>query len=350
MSVQALPPELLLPIIKGATEGVDTVGINPVPGYTTLSHVCRRWREIAVTCQDLWAVIPQKNCSWTELCLSRCTSAPLVLLFPLPLAPMAVLEMTYPHLSRVKWFIVDLRRGLHRRGTHQAIIDYMAFILRGHLQHLVPTPPLERLHILLDTNSRGFPVPTHLRDLEFLCGPTLNELTLSNIVLSRISDVQRRSFSNLRSLTFRNTTAWTDMDEMLMLLEAVPLLQDYWHTGAGLLPEGCLGLPDSLPAPGTVRLGHLRALHLESTSNLLEAYVLFSCLAFPSVASLYIGAGTLNAAADGLTMEQYTALLERVSDALRSHFAGAFALKAYYHAVRLGDDAVCTLDRDSTLR
>ncbi|KAF8870625.1 hypothetical protein BD779DRAFT_520772 [Infundibulicybe gibba] len=79
VSITRLPPEILTGIFIFSVQMVrpkDWIGTS-----RTISHVCKRWREIALDCPKLWSHIDlEHDPRWLERIIERSRSVPLLLL------------------------------------------------------------------------------------------------------------------------------------------------------------------------------------------------------------------------------------------------------------------------------
>ncbi|TFY68277.1 hypothetical protein EVG20_g3614 [Dentipellis fragilis] len=75
----ALPLEILVAIflhLQLSIRGVEwRYGI--VPGWVRVTHVCRRWREAAISAAALWTEIQSLGRNWTYIFMERAKNAPL---------------------------------------------------------------------------------------------------------------------------------------------------------------------------------------------------------------------------------------------------------------------------------
>ena len=101
--ISVLPPELLMRIFRFYALEVppwsDTV---QKLGWIVVTHVCQRWRQIALGDSSLWARIAgtSPNAKWISEMLVRARNAPLVVdvvIMPVP----GILSKFAPHISRI---------------------------------------------------------------------------------------------------------------------------------------------------------------------------------------------------------------------------------------------------------
>jgi len=118
--ISVLPPELLARTFRfhALEERPWSNGMKKL-GWIGVTHVCRRWRQVALDDSSLWAritgILP--NSKWIAEMLVRARNAPLVVPFAVTPVP-EVLSMFTPHIFRIR----ELRlRNLYRSQDFQEI-------------------------------------------------------------------------------------------------------------------------------------------------------------------------------------------------------------------------------------
>ncbi|KAA1470096.1 hypothetical protein DENSPDRAFT_870733 [Dentipellis sp. KUC8613] len=125
-------------------------------GWIRVTHVCRRWREVAVSAALLWTRITDLGPEWTRVSLERAGNAPLHL-------------DQYEANSSTSPPVQDIARRLGQMRT--LLIHDSCDILRPLLDRLhEPAPRLESLEVEISREGDG----TQDCPVYELCGPLLN--------------------------------------------------------------------------------------------------------------------------------------------------------------------------------
>ncbi|KZV69011.1 hypothetical protein PENSPDRAFT_686723 [Peniophora sp. CONT] len=341
MGVHTLPTELLLITFKLVTEIPPERG-DPVTVSIGLSHVCHRWRVLAVSCEEFWAVLPRRSTWWTQLCLSRCPSAPLALDFRAQYAAesdyLAAAQLTYPHFMRAKR--VRLMLDDHHNSTDRLLGDVSAAFAS------FPLATIQDVNIVFRGRAPLGPQgPSHQPLLDTsLIPPTLRSLHIDNCAL----DTTTTFPSGIRHIEFVNVRPWSSVHLMARFFHNVPQLE---YFSLRLTKPGYdmpIDWKSPLPEIRGVNLKHLRGLFLEGPTN--QNHVVFSTLAFPSNTSLTLKNSESRPRRSAFSFfhqeplsEQFQHLVVRSTTALRIHFSDAITRGAHYDAVRLEDHAVKTI-------
>ncbi|KAI0058540.1 hypothetical protein BV25DRAFT_1829987 [Artomyces pyxidatus] len=192
--VQKLPNELLICIFFWTALDRPPLRLGPGRsdiGWITATHVCQRWRRVALCCQSLWRDVNVSNLSriWGPEMLRR--SAPG--LFSLtttwdicrttvPDVVRSCLEL--PNISRLQELVISGHRSQSSPGDGNAFLNFLS-------NRKDPAPMLEVLQIsnitpkdMLDRPLFFFPSETqHLRVLSlFNCSICWNSTRLTNLV------------------------------------------------------------------------------------------------------------------------------------------------------------------------
>ncbi|KZV69459.1 hypothetical protein PENSPDRAFT_686320 [Peniophora sp. CONT] len=348
MSLHDLPTELLLYIFKLIADH-PADGSDSVIAGTSLSRVCRLWRELALSLQELWAALPRTDSAFTNLCLERCLSAPLYLnlksLFLGTEDKRQAVQCLYPHFGRVKRISLIVHESrLYRYETYPIGLRELKNALRAQ-----PLCALEHLELKLVTypgEAYGPPMPMPSELSQTLFPATLHDLTCSNIIFARDQHV---AFSNIRRLDLVQVQAWHCLDDISAFFRSMPLLEYFSHTRFILnFSTNPTLVPNALPASRSVQMRYLRTFRMEGL--LPHAYAVFSCLEIPSSATLIIQDTDPGIDTAILIMlyrhipDQYLELLKSISSALYTHFAIAIARDIHYDSVRLDRHIVTALD------
>jgi len=214
--ISVLPPELLARIFRFyALEEPPWSGSVQKLGWITVTHVCQRWRQVALGDSSLWARITgiSPNSKWISEMLVRARNAPLVVDFVVPPVP-GILSKFAPHIFRIR----ELRlRGLSV-DRPQGLRDICA----------LEAPALEHFELGV---SVSYPVIFHQlgwRSLFRGRAPKLRILSLSNVSMAW-SLIPRGQLTQLKVTIFRGistpTSLPSDSDQLLDLLVNSPDLE-----------------------------------------------------------------------------------------------------------------------------
>ncbi|KAF5314484.1 hypothetical protein D9619_011763 [Psilocybe cf. subviscida] len=255
-SVARLPPEILLQIFAKLTEDggfVDSMKCIPI------THVCRRWRSLALDAPALWTNLSSENLLWTTAMLERSKSAPLTVLMD---------EMSHrvatpilKHLSRIisltieDWSAGELQT-LHALIEDNAIVapqlEVLSLSCDGVLPWSLPSTTFQQTHRLnnlfidsihidwshspLFRNLTKLRVKTVLSDgqptwRELISAldqmPSLKSLFLDDMLptspFDAAHDAVSTSLPNLQSVVFRRVPA---LGPVVTFLNHVELPQD----------------------------------------------------------------------------------------------------------------------------
>lgn len=162
---------------------------NQIAGATrdmiSATHVCRRWRNVALANPTLWTFLWLENPSWLQRMVERSKNAPLIIVQTLERYPSDdYIRVLFPGLFRrlqPRRLSLQLQSDLGSR-THDNLISIPTMLLR-------PAPSLEMLEI--DAFYGGVNDAPLWRSLSrfpqnFLGGhaPSLRELSITNITLN----------------------------------------------------------------------------------------------------------------------------------------------------------------------
>ncbi|VDB93553.1 unnamed protein product [Peniophora sp. CBMAI 1063] len=233
-SVHRLPPELLRYIFRlvgGPESALDEHGSKPPLAY--LSHVCGRWREVALDMQEMWSYWPQynrMNDNWTQLCCSRAKTVPLVLLWQIGYGQDADgtgstylphIRHTLSHVSRARDFAIRHHPDPDPAST--------AFWRDEALPAIsIPCPLLEKFWYgsnpeLSDDDLRCLK-PTLFGGR---CPPRLYDAHLSSCEALLSTPIYS---ANLLHLSLWNTRAWIDVDGMVEVFRSIPNLESFTYS------------------------------------------------------------------------------------------------------------------------
>ncbi|KZV73956.1 hypothetical protein PENSPDRAFT_732534 [Peniophora sp. CONT] len=332
--VHGLPFELLAEIFLILHEDASTKESPPplAPYSAAVSHVCRRWRDVAISCQKLWSTLTFSNREWTELCLARCHTQPLDLHMPLrsSIGLLRNLTPTLEHLRRVRElriYIDDLHSDFFGLSTMQ--------MGKRNVIHSVLPSRVEQIQIL-----NAAPMEQGLVDVEDALGqqtfPHVNDLSFTLVKLSMPS--ARRIFtSNLRILTLWNTRVWRDVDEMVHVLELMPRLVDLEYVVDSAGRSHALRTFDTKRSTRyplrCVRMKYLERLAIGRDVPFVQAMTIFSYISCNTNTSLDITCAPQDDEISAIDEERFEDAIAAGITAIREHFTPALAVSANYASV-----------------
>ncbi|KAJ6588122.1 hypothetical protein B0H19DRAFT_1300655 [Mycena capillaripes] len=240
-SISRLPPEVLAPILNLCpTMDADRPEFrtgNFVLGLT-ISHVCRRWREIAMKSSNFWSGIVLSRPQWALEMLNRSRAAPLMVGVDLGSSAttnVAARDVVLAQLWRIRELHLNMPRNSHN--------------VPAALSH--PAPILERFHLWYEGPTPFF-VTAKLFENEV---PRLRHLSLRYCLLHTTSPL----WHNLVSLELVHASMDLSMDEFLLfVLTRMP------HLRALMLNVSFRGM---LVATEPVVALNLKTLELTATSR-----------------------------------------------------------------------------------
>ena len=246
--VNRIPPEVLTLI-------PDLLGVYfRDRSLIALTHVCRAWREIFISCSSLWSNLACVDADKTRVYLERSRSSPINLQLNRDVGLSSLdpfLQITPQAIGRLKSLIVEATPE-----NRQAII--------AHLSH--PAPLLERLDI-----DGGFPYPSqHVPVIT----STIFAGDLSSLRVLYLDTVHTelpwRNMTNLMSFTLCNNLAGDlSIGQLLDFLQSAPRLRKIILYGATLVSGGENGR--------LISLDHLKRMDIRycgPTSILLDHLVI----------------------------------------------------------------------------
>ncbi|KAI0668540.1 hypothetical protein C8Q78DRAFT_265944 [Trametes maxima] len=246
--VNGLPPEIFCEIFLGLSDNVGDVS-----HVIAASHVCHRWRSIALNAPKLWSAFQINRTDAISVFLQRSRSLPIDLYLTKPSDRMHhIAYLISPHVSRI--------RTLWMAYPSAERID--AFFSRFH----IVAPILERLSLwrmdIVDSTQPPRPPHGSLVYLSVLPAPSLRTLRLHNMsFLPRLAGPTvlvnpeiRQNFSPDQMCTLR---------DMVSLLRQCNLLESLIICGVPLMSSN---LPPSLVAV----LPHLKILEVANSATSME--------------------------------------------------------------------------------
>ena len=246
--INRIPHEVLL-LIPGCCDKND---MNQ--DLTTLTHICRGWRDVFTSCSSLWTRLDFMNVSKTRTYIQRSQSSPLEIRLKQGYLDDAFSLVT-PHLRRLKSLTI--------------CVDALPDVLR-HFHRQAPL--LEELNIT-SYHNRNPILDGALFDGDL---SSLRKLSLSGAITT--AHLPWNSMTNLKVFNFRSRSSGYNLTQLLDFFESTPLL----HT---------IELVDSnqyssdAPPQRTVSLPHLNALTINAYR---PRFILLDHLCIPTGASLIL--------------------------------------------------------------
>ncbi|VDC06403.1 unnamed protein product [Peniophora sp. CBMAI 1063] len=256
--IESLPPELILRIFLIAAEDDGTQSPYEAPSSVPPSQVSRRWRQIALSCPQLWSHWPRYGRAerWTDICCARSQQVPLNLRIVVngTGSGTAGRDLALREIARAHTFKAEnLNHGFHTSEavkTFEAVLDSIS---------RAEAPLLEAL--LLSTATR---VCVSHPLFQEPCPRRLQFAFIRNIDFSPSNRVWPES---LRVLDVRDVCTWRNVDEMVEVFRAIPNLEDLtYQYDIDDIDETARQRVDFLPskmfAPRSASLPRLRRLQL----------------------------------------------------------------------------------------
>ncbi|KZV60513.1 hypothetical protein PENSPDRAFT_740276 [Peniophora sp. CONT] len=315
--IDMLPPELIRHIFLWANADESHSSPFDPPASVHVSHVSRRWRDITLSCQELWSDWPRydKAGYWTDICHARSLAVPLNLTImidksELDLAATARRQLALDALSRSRTLVVETR-GPQYPPVHGALFQGQ--------------PPPRLCTVLID----GF------------------EFRLSDKIWP----------DTIRVLDMRDACAWRNVDEMIDFFKSIPNLEELTYQYNDTDGDRATVISDLSPsAKHPIRctpLGRLKRFYLLSNEHsqhwggFVPGISMFSYLALPPTVVLDMGADLLDIVHWPRSWDDATdahALTGPIAEnlvlgteALQAHFADAAATGQSYDAITVRD-------------
>ncbi|VDC03464.1 unnamed protein product [Peniophora sp. CBMAI 1063] len=303
-SIQLLPAELLVEIFLCVNAMTMTALVedaewndfrpeNPAPSsaFTEgpppcwyLSHVCQRWRQLAIQCSALWSNLPRRSPEWSRICLERCAKAPVHLCIEAWAGTKLYDEFDqshmYPFITRAHTIRMDyIRRGGLLGWNTWPDDRRMMDILQALTLHGTPDLRILELKHRLDGSHR-VRTPMALPDLNH--GQTLSKLhtiLLEGFTLPRDVPTDALFSSSITSLGLANCLMWRNLDEMTQVLLAMPFLEDLTYINFEMSTRPLTPLP---PTSSLRSISLPRINHLDLEADAQEVASIFALLEIPT--------------------------------------------------------------------
>ncbi|VDB87340.1 unnamed protein product [Peniophora sp. CBMAI 1063] len=181
------------------------INLSPGMGWSTITHVCRRWRALSIQHANLWTTIPLHLCTpWLQQIIDRSAGLPLDIILPCDTDQDVARQILAGNIHRI--------RSIHAEcGFH--IIESLLSTHRA--------PLLERLEVDGDWFQNPWNLPSELMNT---C-PLLSELSVAAI--TRVPKLHQGVLPITR-LTIASTSfapSREDLADLLRSLASVRFLQ-----------------------------------------------------------------------------------------------------------------------------
>lgn len=225
--VNRLPNELLSEIFLCMhTRFISELGYREYyhgpPPCASLSHVCQRWRNVAIACQRLWSLFPCRSSEWTRACISRAHSIPVDLnietVEPTPMQQSTRLAL--PSISRAKTLDVHIQVRVDHHNLGVKRLEALRALAMN------AAPLLEELQISINQYTPCVPyVPTSVHSLFHEETPAkLRRISLDGCALQPTCSIFSSALTHLALI---DTILWSDVDQMIEFFIRVPLLESF---------------------------------------------------------------------------------------------------------------------------
>ncbi|KAH9056722.1 hypothetical protein EDB87DRAFT_1579162 [Lactarius vividus] len=243
------------------------------PHWVAVSHVCRRWREIALRCKALWTAVPLVSVSWAQRALTLSDPHPITLHID---SRDKSLDKGYVSADALCLALTHISR-IHKIRTVTVIMDVVfGALCRG-------APSLEELDLAPDT-------PFLFLARSALDRSTAIEDDLAALRVIRLDQCYLPAdcflfHPGLTHLQLSGTRAvWPALGPLLRTLSLIPKLQVLELYGVLPAPQSS---PHPAPTPDRPLLPLLRELHLGGTAQGVLAVL--QALDLPERVRVYVG-------------------------------------------------------------
>ncbi|KAI9464411.1 hypothetical protein BJY52DRAFT_815588 [Lactarius psammicola] len=191
------------------------------PHWVAVSHVCRRWREIALRCKALWTSVPLVSVSWAQQALTLSHPHPITLHIDSKdtsldrgYVSVDALCLALTHLSRIRKIRIHSPWGT-RHGDRIMDVVFSALRSRG-------APSLEELDMAPDPPFLASSGPDRGTAIEVDLG-ALHTIRLDQCYLPGDCFLFHPGLTHLRLSGTR--AVWPALEPLLSTLSLVPKLQ-----------------------------------------------------------------------------------------------------------------------------
>lgn len=183
--VLAQPPFPATSSVSPAPEDYSTLIRNATHDLISVSHVCRRWREVALENSDLWSTLWLENRTWMTEMLFRSRDTPLTLI-PLPKVLPGSFKLGINNMDVVLPSLFETRQARQLFFHLEPCGNAYEMIGECELEKLCAplrrkAPRLEKLQIQFYGIYYPHDAQTQLSVIDDLCGgyaPSLRELSI----------------------------------------------------------------------------------------------------------------------------------------------------------------------------
>lgn len=261
--VSWLPPEILTTIFtyiveddafKSCTGAPRPCG---APISMIITHICRRWRQVALECPTLWAYLNCVSANWLDIMFERSKKAALVVIYRLPGSLRKCFQQILSQLPRIKYL---------QLCSSSWEVDRILDCLSSQ-----PAPSLQTLKFSVVKKSQTRVIRPISDSIFQGRAPLLRSVELNECTFSWTSCI----FSGLRTLDVRRigSASYPTLSQLLSALRRMPELEQLTLGLSSRFSEDT-ELSDQVP------LARLKRIALDACT-LRNAVSLFSCLSFP---------------------------------------------------------------------
>lgn len=277
--VFALPPELLSECFLSCAATVPyTFGMLPSPyAWITISHVCRHWRNVALSYAKLWSRIRlTSHREWMQELLRRSGDAPLEVLADFPLIYenpqrradwMAAFRVVLEEIARIRILVISSQQKLESETL--ALLNRPAPLLKD----------LRLYHLVFDCESQALGFMSRNSNATSLESLSLYKCHIPWFAL----DIHTLKELTIVGLPWGGVSHSLNMPTLVQILRSTPLLESFVIRSA--LPP--LSTIYSSPIEGPpVELVHLHTLKLYGCTT--DVIKLLGHLQLPALRSLFM--------------------------------------------------------------
>ncbi|RDB16622.1 hypothetical protein Hypma_002869 [Hypsizygus marmoreus] len=167
--ISRLPPEILAHVFKFIADSSVALVRSGKLRWIVVSHVCRRWRSVALECPSLWTDIPISHPHWAKEMLVRSHMAPLTIT--------AIVDEARQHHP---YYTSTYHGDRHQAVIRSTIIDTLTHLPRIRVLSLTQSTTPDQLSEILQHLNKA--------------APMLNSLTISNTRLNLYIKLPKDAF------------------------------------------------------------------------------------------------------------------------------------------------------------
>ncbi|KAI0318595.1 hypothetical protein OF83DRAFT_1170937, partial [Amylostereum chailletii] len=203
-----LPPFLLL---RNDDDGFSSISVT---------HVCSRWRQVAIEDPKLWTLVPLYNLKWAELFLERSRAMPVYLFDTVDTKPEVYQAATMLALQKASGRLRNIRIV---RSASDPDVEWDRF--SGEVLHFLSTTPLPNAEAV--TIDNGDHLRTFRRALLFplTFGQVSSRLTELHLSACTIAGPAPYLSTSLCDLSLANSRVGEEFQDLLEALSTLPNLE-----------------------------------------------------------------------------------------------------------------------------